>query len=54
MATGGQKRTRFGTRRLAWSCRPGQWERAWISLRRRDVLGRLGLALLAAVAMLRA
>ena len=30
---------------------PGQWERAWISLRRRDVLGRIGLALLAAAAM---
>jgi hypothetical protein len=29
---------------------PGQWERTWISLRRRDVLGRIGLALLAAVA----
>ena len=27
---------------------PGQWERAWSSLRRRDVLGRIGLALLAA------
>ena len=30
---------------------PGQWERAWISLRRRDVLARIGLALAAAVAM---
>ncbi len=27
---------------------PGQWERAWNNLRRRDVLGRIGLALLAA------
>ncbi len=27
---------------------PGQWERAWRNLRRRDVLGRIGLALLAA------
>ncbi len=30
---------------------PGQWERAWTSLRRRDVLGRIGLALLAAATM---
>ena len=30
---------------------PGQWERAWISLRRRDVLGRIGLALVAAAAI---
>ncbi len=30
---------------------PGQWERAWIGLRRRDVLGRIGLALLAAVTL---
>jgi hypothetical protein len=30
---------------------PGQWERAWIGLRRRDVLARIGLALLAAVVM---
>jgi cyclic-di-AMP phosphodiesterase PgpH len=30
---------------------PGQWERAWIELRRRDVLGRVGLALAAAVAV---
>ena len=30
---------------------PGQWERAWADLRRRDVLGRIGLALLAAMVM---
>ena len=30
---------------------PGQWERAWIGLSRRDVLGRIGLALLSAVAI---
>ncbi len=30
---------------------PGQWERAWISLRRRDVLGRIALAALAAMTM---
>jgi cyclic-di-AMP phosphodiesterase PgpH len=28
---------------------PGQWERAWTSLRRRDVLGRVALALVAAL-----
>ncbi len=30
---------------------PGQWERAWIGLRRRDVLGRIALALVAAAAI---
>ncbi|MEE8453050.1 MAG: HDIG domain-containing metalloprotein [Thermoguttaceae bacterium] len=30
---------------------PGQWERVWTGLRRRDVLGRIGVALLAAIAM---
>jgi putative nucleotidyltransferase with HDIG domain len=30
---------------------PGQWERAWVGLRRRDVLGRMALAFLAAVAV---
>ncbi|MGO8688967.1 MAG: HD family phosphohydrolase [Thermoguttaceae bacterium] len=50
MATGGQKRTR-SERVAALELPPGQWERAWISLRRRDVLARIGLALAAAVAM---
>jgi hypothetical protein len=50
MATGGQKRTR-SERVAALELPPSQWERAWESLRRRDVLGRVGLALLAAAAM---
>ena len=50
MATGGQKRTRW-ERVAALELPPGQWERAWISLRRRDVLGRIGMALLAAVVL---
>jgi cyclic-di-AMP phosphodiesterase PgpH len=49
MATGGQRRTR-SERVAALELPPGQWERAWIGLRRRDVLGRVVLALLAAVA----
>ena len=39
MATGGQKRTR-SERVAALELPPGQWERAWIGLRRGDVLGR--------------
>jgi putative nucleotidyltransferase with HDIG domain len=50
MATGGQKRTR-SERVAALELPPGQWERAWVGLRRRDVMGRIVLALLAAVAM---
>ncbi len=50
MAASGQKRTR-SERVAALELLPGQWERAWASLRRRDVLGRIGLALLAAVIM---
>ncbi len=50
MATGGQKRKR-SERVAALELSPGQWERAWASLRRRDVLGRIGLALATAVAM---
>jgi len=50
MATAGQKRTR-SERVAALELPPGQWERAWISLRRRDVLGRVLLAFLAAAAM---
>lgn len=45
-----RKRKRF-ERVASLELPPGQWERAWTSLRRRDVLGRVGLALLAAVAM---
>ena len=45
-----RKRKRF-ERVASLELPPGQWERAWTSLRRRDVLGRIGLALLAAVAM---
>jgi cyclic-di-AMP phosphodiesterase PgpH len=50
MATGGQKRSR-SERVAALELPPGQWERAWINLRRRDVLGRAALALLTAVAI---
>jgi len=50
MAASGQKRTR-SERVAALELLPGQWERAWVSLRRRDVLGRIGLALLAALLM---
>jgi len=48
MTTGGHKRTR-SERVAALELRPGRWERAWMSLRRRDVLARIGLALLAAI-----
>ena len=50
MAIGGQKRTR-SERVAALELPPGQWERAWIGLRRRDVLGRAALALIAAAAV---
>ena len=50
MAIGLRKRKRF-ERVASLELPPGQWERAWIGLRRRDVLGRIGLALLAAVAI---
>ena len=50
MPFGWRKRKRF-ERVASLELPPGQWERAWTSLRRRDVLGRIGLALLAAVAM---
>ena len=50
MSTGGQKRTR-SERVAALELPPGQWERAWSGLRRRDVLARIALALLAATAM---
>jgi len=50
MASGSQRRTR-SERVAALEMPRGPWERAWISLRRRDVLGRIGLAFLAAVAV---
>ena len=43
-----RKRKRF-ERVASFEMPPGQWERAWTGLRRRDVLGRIGLALLAAL-----
>ena len=48
MPFGWRKRKRF-ERVASLELPPGQWERAWIGLRRRDVLGRIALALLAAV-----
>jgi cyclic-di-AMP phosphodiesterase PgpH len=48
MPIGWRKRKRF-ERVASLELPPGQWERAWTSLRHRDVLGRIGLALLAAV-----
>jgi cyclic-di-AMP phosphodiesterase PgpH len=42
-----RKRKRFD-RLSSLDLPPGQWERAWIGLSRRDVLGRIALALLAA------
>ena len=48
MATSGHKRTR-SERVAALELSPGQWERAWENLQRRDVLLRVALALLAAV-----
>jgi len=50
MVSGGQKRSRF-ERVSAMEFAPGQWERAWANLRRRDLLGMIALALIAAVAM---
>ena len=47
MAGGVQRRTR-SERIAALELPPGQWERAWENLSRRDVLGRVGLAFLAA------
>ena len=48
MATGGQKRTR-SERVAALELPPGNWKRLWANLRRRDVLLRIGLCVLAAV-----
>ncbi len=50
MPFGLRKRKRF-ERIASLDLPPSQWERAWTGLRRRDVLGRIGLALLAAVSM---
>ncbi len=50
MPFGLRKRKRFD-RVASLELPPGQWERAWISLSRRDVLGRIALALLAAAAI---
>ncbi len=48
MPFGLRKRKRF-ERTASFELPPGQWELAWTSLRRRDVLGRIALGLLAAV-----
>lgn len=50
MAFSLRRRKRF-ERAASLELPPGQWERAWISLRRRDVLGRVALALLAAASL---
>lgn len=50
MASGGQKRTR-SDRVAAIEMPPGRWERAWISLHRRDVLVRIGLAILTSLVL---
>ena len=45
----GSRKSKRSERVASLELPPGQWERAWSSLQRRDVLGRIGLALLAAV-----
>ena len=50
MANGGQRRTR-SERVAALELPPGRWERVWLALCHRDVLARLGLAFVAAVAV---
>jgi len=50
MATGGQRRTRW-ERVAALELPPGQWERTWASLQRRDVLLRIALGVAAAVVL---
>ena len=50
MATGGQKRTR-SERVAALELPPGTWRRLWANLRRHDVLLRLGVCLLTALAL---
>ncbi len=50
MPFGLRRRKRF-ERVASLELPPSQWERAWISLRHRDVLGRIALALLAAASL---
>ncbi|MCE5269352.1 MAG: HDIG domain-containing protein [Planctomycetaceae bacterium] len=50
MALGLRKSKRF-ERVAALELPPGQWERAWTSLNHRDMLGRIALALLAALSV---
>ena len=50
MATGGQRKKR-SQRVAALELPPGVWRRAWASLRRHDVLLRIGLCLLAALVL---
>lgn len=50
MANGSQRRTR-SERVAAMELPPGHWERAWLGLWHRDVLSRMALALVAAVAV---
>ncbi|MEN6404869.1 MAG: HDIG domain-containing metalloprotein [Thermoguttaceae bacterium] len=50
MFFGWRKRKRF-ERVASLELPPGQWERAWTGLRRQDVLGRVGLALLASLVL---
>ncbi|MFZ1933610.1 MAG: HDIG domain-containing metalloprotein [Thermoguttaceae bacterium] len=50
MPFGLRRRKRF-ERVASLELPPGQWERAWINLRHRDVLGRIALALLAAASL---
>ena len=50
MANGGQRRTR-SERVAALELPPGHWERAWLGLCHRDVLSRMALAFVAAVAV---
>ena len=52
MPTSGQKRTR-SERVAALELPPSGWERALASLRRRDVLLRIGLCLLTALVLLK-
>ena len=50
MANGGQRRTR-SERVAALELAPSPWERAWCALCHRDVLSRIALAFIAAVAV---
>lgn len=44
----GSRKSKRSERVASLELPPGQWERAWANLSRRDVLGRIGLSLLAA------